>query len=219
MNPPKVHIDYYNWLRDETRKNETVLNHLIAENEYFEEQTIPLKELHEKLYQNILSHLQETDEEVPYQHGNYFYYSRTVKGLSYKIHCRKLIRQNISDISLIEEEIVLDENKLAEGQTYSVVSEHIPSPSHHLLAYSLDNIGYETYTIHIKQIASDDLLSDKIEDSDGTIVWGGSSNDQIFYMKVDSEHRPYQLYMHKLGTPQDQDVCLFEETNGLFWMS
>ena len=149
MNPPIERIDHYQWLRDETRENLEVLDHLKKENEYCTTQTLSLQPLKEELYNEMywilplqlysfyrLSHLKETDEDVPYKDGNFFYYTRTVKGLSYKIHCRK-----ISSEDTAEEEVILDENKLAEGKEYSDVSAVEPSPSHSLIAYSVDNTG------------------------------------------------------------------------------
>ena len=80
MNPPKERTDWYNWLRDETRKDPEVLSHILKENAYCDEMTSDLKPLQEELYQDMLGRLKETDDEVPYQHGPYLYYTRTVKG-------------------------------------------------------------------------------------------------------------------------------------------
>ena len=210
MQPPIVHLDDYNWLRDETRKLPEVLDHLKRENQYTADKTKHLETLRNDLYSEILSHLKETDDDLPYPHDDYEYYSKTLKGLSYKIHCRRLKGSSI-------EEVILDENKLAEGHEYSVVSGHDPSPNHKLLAYGVDNSGYETYNLRILDMTTGQHLDDVIEDISGEIVWNSDSNS-IFYMKMDNEHRPFDLYLHILGTKQSEDVSLFKENDQRFWL-
>ena len=79
--------DYY-WLRDDTRSDEEVIKYLNDENEYCQQEMEPLSGLKEELYQKLVSRMKETDNQVPYKKGPFLYYSRTVKGLSYSIHCR-----------------------------------------------------------------------------------------------------------------------------------
>lgn len=80
MDPPVFRDDHFNWLRDETRKKKEVLDHLIAENNYMENSTVHLKPLQDTLYNEMLSHLKETDAEVPYKNGPYYYYTKTQEG-------------------------------------------------------------------------------------------------------------------------------------------
>ena len=89
MDPPIVHDDPYFWLRDETRKNEEVLDHLRAENAYTQAAMGPLEGLKEKLYNEQRSHVQETDMTAPYRHGPFEYYTRTFEGKSYPVYCRR----------------------------------------------------------------------------------------------------------------------------------
>ena len=149
MNPPKERTDWYNWLRDETRKDPEVLSHIRKENEYCEEMTSDLKPLQEELYQDMLGRLKETDDEVPYQHGPYLYYTRTVKGQSYKIHCRK--PSSPTGLATGPEQVVLDENQLAVGHEYTAVSCHEPSPDHKLLAFAVDQVSRELNIVHCPQ--------------------------------------------------------------------
>ena len=153
MSPVRSKIDYYYWLRDDKRKNEGVLEYLQEENEYTKAGLKHVKPLQEELYKQMLSNMKETDENLPYRRDNYFYYSRTVKGMAYAIHCRKeavSVEQSVLDVAGLPEEVILDENKVAEGLAYCVVDECEPSPSHEKLAYSTDTTGYETYDIMIK---------------------------------------------------------------------
>ncbi|KAJ1421902.1 prolyl oligopeptidase [Ochromonadaceae sp. CCMP2298] len=162
MNPPRAREDSYNWLRDETRKDPHVLAHLKAENDFCEAELKHLGGLRGKLYDEMLSHLRETDEEVPHRDGDFLYYSRTQQGLSYKIHCRK--------VEGGEEVVVLDENKLAEGEEYSDLSMYCPSPSHTKIAYTIDHSGYETYSLRVvEDVASGLESADVIEDIDGQV--------------------------------------------------
>jgi len=112
MNPPIFKTDYYYWLRDDARSNPEVLEYLNSENAYCKQEMKRLSSLQSDLYNEILSHLQETDSDVPYKEGDYLYYSRTQAGLPYKIHCRKSIFSEKEKIILDENE-VLDCNKIS----------------------------------------------------------------------------------------------------------
>lgn len=212
MDPPRTKLDSYNWLRDETRKDEAVLNHIKAENEYCDNEMSHLKPLQDELYKEMLSHLKETDEDMPYPYGDYLYYSKTIKGKSYRIHCRKPLNSDDGG-----EQIILDENIIAENQEYVDVSAIESSPDHKLLAYSVDYDGSETYTMTVKNILTGEVLPDIIEDISGDIIWG-NDNTSLLYMKMDDEHRPNRLYMHVLGTKQEEDVCYLQEDDSRYWM-
>jgi len=211
MDPPKTKSDSYNWLRDETRKDETVLNHIKAENDYCNNEMSHLKPLQDELYVEMLSHLKETDEDMPYPYGDHSYYSKTIKGKSYRIHCRKPLSADASK----GEQIILDENILAENQEYVDVNTVATSPDHTLLAYSVDYDGSETYKVTVKNLATGEVLLDVIEDISGDITWG-NDNTSLFYTKMDSEHRPNRLYMHVLGTSQEEDICYFQEDDSRY---
>lgn len=216
MNPPVLRDDPYFWLRDSERKNTEVLNHLQAENDYAEKGLAHLQGFREELYAEMVSHLQETDEDVPYRHGDYLYYSKTIKGLAYKIHCRRSVHASASDSK--SEEVILDENLVAKGHEYSDVGAWEPSPSHKMLAYSVDNSGYETYTIRIiSDLTTKALAPDVIEGTSGAIVWA-NDDAAFFYLTLDEEHRPNKVFLHVLGTPQSDDICLLTEDDGRFWM-
>ena len=218
MNPPISRQDAFNWLRDETRKLPDVLDYLHKENSYCSAKMEHLKSLETTLYEEMVSHMKETDEEVPYMHGNYLYYSRTEKGKSYRIHCRKSCVVVADGGSPAVETIILDENKIASGHDYSDVGRIAISPSHNLLAYTVDNSGYETYSLRIiGNIETGEELSDVIDDVDGDIIWG-NDDSSLFYSKMDDEHRPFKLFLHVLGTPQEEDICVYTEDDTMFWL-
>lgn len=215
MIPPKTKNDPYYWLRDDERKDPHVINYLNQENKYTEKNLKYLESSREELSKDILSHLKETEDDLPYQSCGYMYYSRTVKGMPYKIHCRKIIDNYRDRVDV--EDVLLDENVLAEGKEYSDVSCHEVSPGNNLLAYAVDNSAYETYTVYIKDLNSNKLLDDVLEETSGEVLWG-NDDSCIFYMKMDSEHRPDRLFMHVLGTKQDDDICCYTENDRTFWL-
>src|ERR1700731_931476 len=148
--------DEYFWLRE--RKSPEVRSYLESENAFtdgFMKDTAPLQK---KLYDEILGRIQETDLSVPYRDGDYFYYSRTEQGKQYPIYCRKKGSLSAS------EEIILDENELANGKTYFALGGMAVSEDHKLLAYSTDYNGSERFTVHVKEIAANRVLPDQIPD-------------------------------------------------------
>ena len=210
--------DPWFWLRDDTRKSEEVLDHLRKENAYTEQKTKHLEKFQKKLYEEHISHLKETDEDPPYPRGKYFYYTRTVKGLSYKIHCRKEVA-NFETFSKedVKEEIILDENKIAEGHKQCVISDVEPSPDHTILGYSVDFTGNETYSINLINLATGEALADQVEGIGygGAIHWG-RDNSAFFYTTEDDAKRSYKLWKHVVGTKQEEDVCLLTENDEVF---
>lgn len=192
MNPPKVINDPYFWMRDDEREDEAVINHLKAENAYTGAMTAPLKALKTKLYDELLSHIKETDVKVPYRYGDYFYYTRTVQGHSYKIHCRK----RSLDADAVEE-VILDENAEAEGKAHFDVGDVQPSPDHTLLAYTVDLVGNEKYGVVVKELSTGRFLPCSITNSDGGVEWG-RDNSTLFYTLLDDALRPYKVYRHRL---------------------
>jgi len=223
MKPARVREDDYFWIRDDERKNEQVLTHLRKENAYTKYMTKHLDKARDELYKEMLSHIQETDQTVPYKQGDYMYSSRTVEGLSYDINIRKKIKETpgsvVSSKSFVvdeAEEITVDENELAKGLTHCEVRSLKPSPDHGLIAYSMDTVGYETYKIYIKDMAAGGaLLPDVIEDTTGSIAWG-IDRQVLFYATQDDAHRSFKIWMHRLGTPQSQDVLIYTEPDELY---
>src|SRR5665213_2051006 len=113
------------WMRD--KDSPEGIAHLQAENQYTLSVMAPTTELQARLYSEMLSHIKETDESVPYRDRGWFYYTRTVEGSQYPIHCRKLASGPVFDAAQLEE-ILLDVNKLAEGQPFMSVGAMSVSP-------------------------------------------------------------------------------------------
>ena len=198
-------VDDYFWLREKT--NPSVTAHLQAENAYAELVMKPTAALQEKLYNEMLSHIKQTDVNVPYRWGGYFYYTRTEEGKQYPIYCRK--RGNLE----AQEEIVIDQNELAKGQKFMSIGAFAPSDDGNLLAYSTDNTGYRQYTLQVKDLRTGELLPEKIERVDN-VVWA-TDNKTIFYVTEDAvTKRNDKFFRHVLGT--DKTDLVYEEKDELF---
>src|SRR5262245_21054527 len=198
-------VDNYFWLRE--KSNPAVMAHLEAENAYAAAVMNPTEALQEKLYQEILSHIKQTDESVPYRWGDYFYYTRTVEGQQYPIFCRKLRSLEAA------EQILLDLNEMAKGQKFMSIGAFAPSDDGNLLAYSTDNTGYRQYTLHVKNLKTGELLPERIERVDN-IAWA-TDNKTIFYVTEDATtKRSDKFWRHVLGS--DKDDLIYEEKDELF---
>ncbi|HTB16704.1 MAG TPA: S9 family peptidase [Bryobacteraceae bacterium] len=198
-------IDDYFWLRD--RSDPDVIPYLEAENRFTEETMAPTKSLQDSLYREILGRIQETDVSAPVKRDDYFYYTRTEEGQAYSIHCRK--HGSIE----APEEILLDANVLAQGQKYFRLGNFEVSPDHRLLAYSTDLEGDETYTIQVKNLATGELLPDRIANTYYTLEWA-NDNRTFFYTVLDQAKRPYRAFRHELGV--SSDTLVYQEDDGRF---
>lgn len=203
----KVYTDNYFWLRE--KENEEVITYLNEENEYTDKMTEHLKPLQKELYEEMIGRINEDDSSVPVKDGDYYYYSRNEKGKNYGIHCRK--KGNLD----AKEEILLDENVLAEGKEYCNIGEFEISPNQQLLAYAADFDGSEKYDIYIKNLETGELLQDKIEQTAGSIVWA-NNNTTFYYTTLDETHRPSKLFRHDLG--KSDNKLVFEEPDAAYFL-
>ena len=198
-------VDDYFWLRE--KSNPDVMAHLQAENSYAETVMKPTAQLQEALYKEMLSHIKQTDVNVPYRWGNYFYYTRTEEGKQYQIFCRK--RGSLD----APEEIVLDQNELAVGQKFMSVGAFVPSDDGNLLAYSTDNTGYRQYTLQVKDLRTGKLFPESIERVND-VAWA-TDNKTMFYVTEDAvTKRSDKFFRHVLGT--DKSDLIYEEKDELF---
>ncbi|HUF26586.1 MAG TPA: S9 family peptidase [Gemmatimonadaceae bacterium] len=202
-----VRTDLYFWLRDRT--NPEVIAYLEAENRYTEAKTAHLEPLVERLYQEILGRIQQTDLSVPERIGPYYYYSRTVEGQQYPIYARK--RGSLD----APEEILLDQNEMASGHRYFTFGTRQVSPDHGRIAFSVDTTGSEYFTLMVKDLASGEILPDRIHDVHFSVAWA-ADNRTLFYSKTDSAQRPDRIYRHVLGTDPARDALIHHEPDVLF---
>jgi len=199
-------VDNYFWLREKT--NPAVIAHLEAENAYTDAVMKPTQALQDLLYKEILSHIKQTDTNVPYRWGNYYYFTRTEEGKQYPIFCR-----TPAGNAKAKDEILLDLNELAKGKKFMAVGSFVPSDDGTLLAYSTDDTGYRQYTLQVKNLITGELLPEKIERVDD-LAWA-TDNKTLFYVTEDAvTKRNDKMFRHVLGT--DKYEMLYEEKDELF---
>ncbi|HBY99985.1 MAG TPA: oligopeptidase B, partial [candidate division Zixibacteria bacterium] len=200
-----IRVDNYSWLRD--KADSSVINFIKAENSYTQEKTAHLKGLEDKLYNEMVGRIKETDTTAAQQINGYFYYSRTLKGQQYPVYCRKKGSQTSP------EEIMLDLNAMK--QEYINWGGLKVSPDQRYLAYSIDTSGSEQFTIRIKDLQSGTILPDLIGPAGSDVEWG-NDNSTLFYETLDETLRPYQLYRHILGATADS--LLYQENDAAYYL-
>ena len=194
------------------RSNPETIAYLEAENKYTQNQMSHTQNLQKSLYDEMLHRIVEDDASVPNRKGDFLYYTRTVTGKPYSIYCRKKIAQGA------EEEILLDVNQLAADKEYMSIGIFEVSPDQNILAFSTDTSGYEQYTLQFKDLTTGKLLPDTIEKTYYSAAWG-NDNKTIFYNTVDAANRPYRMHRHRLGTPSDDDIVVYEEKDDRFFLN
>src|SRR3984885_4595008 len=197
-----VLTDDYAWLRERT--NPRVVKYLEADNAFAEQVTADEKPFADKLYNETLSHIKQTDTAVPYRKRGYWYYTRTEEGKQYPILCRK--KETLS----APEEVMLDVNKLAEGEKFMSLAGAQVSDDNNLLAYTTDNVGFRQYKLHVKDLRTGKLLPDTAERVN-SIAWA-ADNKTLFYTTQDAQtKRSNLLHRHVLGAEAATDLVVFNE--------
>ena len=216
-------VDDFAWMSD--KRAEEFLSHLAAENAYTLERTAHLAALREELYDDILARTRQTDLTVPdfVRHSDgstWWYYSRSVEGLDYTIHCRlpAADADTIPDVTdtPADEQVILDENQLARGQSFFALGMCDVSPDGTRLSWSEDLAGDERYRLHVIDLAT----RTELPAPDVAVAGGGCwcGDDALIYLTVDDAWRPDRVWLHRLGGVGD-DILLLHEPDERFWLS
>ncbi len=200
-------IDAYHWLRN--KADPATMEYLHAENVYTNAMMRHTKPLQKRLFAEMKGRMQETDRTVPAKWGNYFYYTRTVKGKQFPIECRK------KGSLKAKEEILLDQNRHAKGKKFFAIGSFEVSPDQSRIAYSVDCLGNEIYHVHVKDLHTGKVVDEEVKNAYDSLAWA-TDNQTFLYTVLDSAHRPYRVYRHIVGTKIDQDVLVFEERDERF---
>lgn len=183
-------VDDYFWLREKT--NPAVIAHLEAENAWTDAQMRHTRGLQERLYREMVGRIQETDTQVPVRKGAWLYYSRTEKGRQYPIHCR---RPATGDGG---EQVILDVNALARGESFLSVGAMEVSDDGRLLAFTTDNTGFRQYRLGVKDLTTGRTLSLSAERVT-SVAWA-ADNRTVFYTVEDPQtKRSHEVYRQELG--------------------
>ncbi|HZV59637.1 MAG TPA: hypothetical protein VFF42_04800, partial [Candidatus Eremiobacteraceae bacterium] len=201
-------VDNYFWLRE--KSNPEVIKYLEKENAYTEAMTKGLKPFEDALYNEILSHIKQTDLTVPVRRGDYFYYSRTEEGKQYPTYCRK--RGSLD----AKEEVLLDLNELGQGRKFIGLQAFVVSDDQNLLAYTLDYVGYRQFTLHIKDLRTGAILPDTAERVD-SVAWAADNQTLFFTTEDEVTKRADRLWRHTLG--QKESEPSYEEKDETFRIS
>ena len=187
-----------------------VRKYLEDENEFFSDQMKDTKNIQKKLFDEIKARIKLDDESLPYKDKNYEYWTKTTAKGNYSIKLRKKIGEK-----KVEEIWNGDKEKDKIKTEYFGLGDLEVSFNDEFLGYSLDLKGSEYYTIYIRNIKSGNLVTEKIEETSGSIEF--SLDDKyIFYSKLDEHHRPRTIYRHKIGTATKDDLLIFEEKSEAF---
>ncbi len=196
-------FDDYAWLRD--REDPAVLAYLQAENAYARALLDRFKPLEERLYEEMIGRIKQTDLSVPYRDTGYWYYTRTEEGKQYSIYCRK--RGTLE----APEQVLLDLNQLIAGRSFLALGTLAVSPDGRLMAYSTDPTGYREYTLMIKDLETGASVAGPIERT-GSVAWA-ADNRTLFYAVEDDAKRDSRLFRLTLG---QEPVLVYEETDEHF---
>ena len=214
-------VDDYAWLRasnwQEVMRKPDLLDddiraHLEAENAYTAAELAGTQTLQETLFVEMKARLKEDDRQVPQPHGGFEYFPRFVKNGQYAQLCR-MARGGAAD----DAEVMLDGNSEAAGKKYWSLGGASHSSDHKRLAYATDDKGSELYTIRVRDLATGTTLPDEIADTRSDIIWA-RDGQTFFYVKVDDNQRPRDVYRHRVGTAASEDVLVYSEADPGFFV-
>ncbi|WP_431134383.1 S9 family peptidase [Psychroserpens mesophilus] len=203
-----IRIDNYFWLNQ--REDQNVLDYLKAENNYYEQEMAHTKALEKQLFDEMKARIKEDDTSVPYKYNGYWYIVRYEKGKDYPVYIRKKERLDA------DEELLFDCNEMAKGHAYFRLVGLSVSPDNTMISFGIDTIGRRQYKLQIKSLITNEVFSDAIENTTGSSTWA-NDNCTIFYTKKDEQTlRANQIYKHKIGDSEQEDVIVFTEEDETF---
>jgi len=218
-----VFLDPYEWMRD--KSDPEVIAHLESENAHVEQETAFLEPLRQQIFEEIKSRTKETDLSVPLRRGDWWYYGRSFEGKQYSVHCRCPVsgpddwNPPIFDehTAVPDEQVLLDENVEADGHDYFAIGAATVSPDAAVLAYSVDVVGDERYTLRFRDLRTGEFLADQISGISAGVTWSADSAC-VYYTTVDEAWRPDTVWRHRLGGDVHGEQ-VFTEPDERFWVA
>ncbi len=213
-----MRTDNYYWMKlSDEQKNakkpdgqtQEVLDYLNAENAYTDKMTSHLSNFKDKLYEEIVGRIAQTDMSVPYLFNGYYYKTKYEEGNEYPFYLRQ--KGSLS----AKEELLLDVNALAKDYEYYQVAGRSVSPDNKILAYGEDTLSRRIYTLRFKNLESGEYYDDVIENTTGGVTWA-NDNKTVFYTRKDDALRSYKIFRHVLGTSAAQDKEIYHEKDETF---
>ncbi len=189
-----------------------IRQHLEAENTYMRSVLAPTESLQETLFEEMKGRIKEEDESTPAPDGPFFYYTRTREGGQHFIYARR------ARTGSGQEKILLDGDKEAAPHDYFRISACDHGPDHTYIAWGVDTIGGESYTVHIYEAAKGKAYGESIKNTSGDFVWAADGRT-IFYTRLDDNHRPSRVFRHHIGDNPADDYLVYEEPDPGFFVS
>jgi oligopeptidase B len=218
-----VFVDPYEWLRD--KSNPEVIDYLNVENAYTEKLTDDLAPLRQQIFDEIKARTKETDLSVPTRRADWWYYGRSFEGKQYAVQCRCPVGdpdgwvppQFDEHTEVPGEQILLDENEEAEGHTFFSLGACSVSIDGNILAYSVDIVGDERYTLQFKDLRTGERYPDEIVGIGAGVTWA-ADNRTVYYSTVDDAWRPDTVWRYQLGSAGGGEQ-VYHEPDERFWLA
>ena len=205
-------VDNYYWMRDDSRKDPKVIEHLNSENDYLENWFLSGTDRRDELFEEITARIPKKEDSVPIRLNNYEYFRRYEPDNEHAIYIRRKNKNS-------EENIIMDVNELAKDKEFYQLANWSISPDENIMAYAEDTNGRRQYSIKFKYLDTNLTASYSIKNTSGDMAWS-LDGKYLFYVLRDEETLlPYKLYRHEIGTNQDQDIEVYEEKDDTFYLS
>ena len=205
-------VDNYYWMRDDSRKDKEILDHLNQENKYLENWFTSGKDQRDKLFEEITDRIPKKEQSVPVRLNNYEYFRRYEAGNEHGIYIRRKDKNS-------KEVVLLDVNILAKDKEFYQLANWSVSPKENLLAYAEDINGRRQYSIKFKDLDTDQTSNTTLENTSGDVAWSADGK-YIFYVLRDEETLlPFQIFRHEVGKTQKEDVLIYQEKDTTFHLS
>ena len=217
-----VFVDPYEWLRDKSDPH--VIAYLEAENAYADQATAHLEPLRQQIFDEIKARTKETDLSVPIRRGGWWYYARSFEGKQYGVQCRCPVEDPgdwnppvfNENTEIPGEQVLLDENVEADGHDFFALGAAVVSPDGNVLAYSVDVVGDERYTLRFRDLCTGEQYPDEIVGIGAGATWA-TDNRTVYYVTLDEAWRPDTVWRHRLGAGLPAEK-VYHEADERFWL-
>lgn len=204
--------DPYHWLQE--KENPAVAEYIVKENEYYQTVMGRLTDLKDEAFSKLKSRLEPEAYEVPYRSGPFLYSGRIPEGKEYVVYERRAPLPRDSSV-----EVILDLNETAKSHAYVALGAFELDDHHELLAFSLDTEGDEVYQVHFRSLKEGVATPvETIPGTEGNVIFS-SDGKFLYYLRLNDQHRPFQVWRHALCTDVGNDELLYEEKDPRFFVS
>ena len=203
-----VRIDHYFWMNE--RENPEVIQYLEEENAYCDNALKHTEQFQKDLFEEMKARIKEDDQSVPYKYNGYWYILKFETGKGYPIYIRRKETLEAPD------ELLFDCNKMAEGHSYFKLVGISISPDNKKVAFGLDTLGRRQYTLHIKDLTTNEVLPERIENTTGSSSWANDNKTLFYASKNEQTLRSENVYKHVLNANPEKDTLVFHELDATF---